>query len=98
MDKDWLSKSMNDKMENFVSRDSWEFLPRCMLPRDRKTLRCRWIFKAKLDGTKKTCTVVRGYEQEPGVDFVESLFPLATNTTIKVVLSIALKYQGRRKD
>jgi hypothetical protein len=31
--------------------------------------------------------VIRSFAQEPGVDYVESYSPLATNTTIKVVSS-----------
>jgi hypothetical protein len=89
--KDWF-KSLNGELENFLSRNAWEFLKRTSLPPGRKTLRCRWIFKQKLDGTKKSRSVVRGYEQEPGVDFNESYSPLATNTTIRVVLAMSLHY------
>ena len=39
----------------------------------------------KLDKTKKSRTVIQGYEQETGVDFVKSYSPLAMNTTINVV-------------
>jgi hypothetical protein len=89
-DPKWTN-SLNGELENFLKRDAWEFLPRNKLPQNRKTLRCCWIFKEKLDGTKKSRTVIRGYEQEPGVDYVESFSPLATNTTIKVVLVISLE-------
>ena len=52
------------------------------------------MFKEKHDGTKRSRLVVRGYEQEPGIDYVESYSPLATNTTVKVVLAMALYYMG----
>lgn len=65
----------------------------------RKALRSRWIFKQKLNGTKKSRSVIRGYEQEPGVDFNESYSPLATNTTIsRVALAMALYYYKEFKD
>lgn len=89
--KDWF-KSLNGELENFLSREAWEFLQRKALPPGRKTLRCRWIFKEKLDGTKKARSVVLGYQQEPGIDFNESYSPLATNTTIRVVLAMSLYY------
>jgi hypothetical protein len=91
-DPSWL-KSLNAELENFLSRGAWKFLPRSQLPNGRKTLRCRWIFKQKTDAakTKKSRSVVKGYEQVPGVDFVESYSPLATNTTIRVVLAVALE-------
>ena len=61
-------------------------------------MRCKWIFKHKVDGTKKSRTVVRGYEQEPGIDFQESFSPLATNTTIRVVLGIAMEMRTKTAD
>ena len=81
-----------------MKRDAWEFIPRDKLPKDRKTLKCKWIFKEKVDGTKKSRTVVRGYEQEPGIDFVESFLLLATNTTIRVVLCTALEIRNKNHD
>jgi hypothetical protein len=82
--------SLNGELENFLKRDAWEFIPRKKLPLNRKTLRSRWIFKEKADKTKKSRNVIKGYEQEPGVDYTESFSPLATNTTIKVALAKAL--------
>ena len=80
-DQGWID-SLNAELDNFLSRDAWEFLPRKKLPANRKTLRCRWIFKQKADGSKKSRNVVRGYEQTPGIKYTESYSPLATNTTI----------------
>jgi hypothetical protein len=83
-DPSWF-KSLNAELENF--------LPRSQLPNEQKTLRCHWILKQKTDAakTKKSRSVVKGYEQVPGVDFVESYSPLATNTAIRVVLAVALE-------
>jgi hypothetical protein len=61
--KAWL-KSLNGKLEYFLSQDAWEFLPRHKMPQDCKTLRCCWIFRLKIDGSKKSCSVVRG--RNPG--------------------------------
>ena len=90
MNDPFWKTSLNGELENFLKRDAWEFIPRKKLPSNRKTLRSRWIFKEKADKTKKSRNVIRGYEQEPGVDYTESFSPLATNTTIKVALAKAL--------
>jgi Reverse transcriptase (RNA-dependent DNA polymerase) len=85
---------MSDELGNFPKRGAWEYVPRSKIPKTRKAkaLRCRWLFKEKHNGTKKSRLVVRGYEQDepPGVDYVKSYSPLATNTTVKVVLAMAL--------
>ncbi|KAI2499054.1 Reverse transcriptase (RNA-dependent DNA polymerase) [Fragilaria crotonensis] len=45
----------------------------------------------KTNGSKKSRSVIRGYEQIPGVDYVESFSPLATNTTIKVTVAMTME-------
>ena len=96
-DPKWI-KSMHGELENFLSRDAWEFLSREKLPKGRKPLHCRWIFKEKVDGTKKSRSVIKGYEQIPGVDFHESYSPLASNTTVRVTLAMSMKYKPKRKN
>jgi hypothetical protein len=93
----WI-QSLNDELENFIKREAWELMLRSKLPKKRRTLRTRWIFKEKADRTKKSRNVVRGYEQEPGVDFVESFSPLATNTTINVALATLLEEEALDED
>jgi hypothetical protein len=70
----WL-QSLDDEFKNFLKRDAWEFMSRKDLPNNRKTLRCRWIFKKKTNGLRKSRSVIRGYKQIPGVDYVESFSP-----------------------
>jgi hypothetical protein len=93
----WI-QSLNDELENFIKREAWELILRSKLPKKRRTLRTRWIFKEKADRTKKSRNVVQGYEQEPGVDFVESFSPLATNTTINVALATLLEEEALDED
>ena len=85
---------MHGELGNFLKRGAWKYVPRKKIPKTRKPLRCRWLFKEKYYGTKKPHLVARGYEHEPGMDYVESYSPLATNTTVKVVLAMALYYMG----
>jgi hypothetical protein len=96
-DPTWL-QSLDDELENFLKRDAWEFMSRKDLPNNRKTLRCRWIFKKKTNGSRKSRSVIRGYEQIPGVDYVESFSPLATNTTIKVTVAMTMEQMALHDD
>jgi hypothetical protein len=91
-------QSLDDELENFLKRDAWEFISRKELPDNRKTLHCRWIFKMKTNGSKKSRSVIRGYEQIPGVDYVESFSPLATNTTIKVTVAMTMEQMALHDD
>jgi hypothetical protein len=52
----------------------------------------------KTDGSKKSRSVIRGYEQIPGFDHVESFSPLATNTTIKVTIALTMEQMALHED
>ena len=62
------------------------------MPKDKRTLKTRFIYRIKSDGTKKARCVIKGYEQIPGIDFHDSFSPLATDTTIRIVLVLSLYY------
>lgn len=54
-------------------------------------------FKTKLksDGTQdrlKACLVAKGFNQVPGVDFIETFSPIIKLATIRVVLTITLTH------
>ncbi|KAI2493327.1 Mitochondrial protein [Fragilaria crotonensis] len=57
----------------------------------------KWIFKIKeeQDGTLryKSRIVLKGYVMVPGVDYTESFSPVATDTTVRLAITIALYRQ-----
>jgi hypothetical protein len=58
----------------------------------------KWIFKIKIeqDGTLqfKSRIVLKGYVMIPGVDYTEFSSPVATDTTVRSVVAIAIYRQG----
>jgi Reverse transcriptase (RNA-dependent DNA polymerase) len=64
----------------------------------RKPIATKWVFKKKAqqDGSiryRARC-VARGFMQILGVDFPESFAPVASNTSIKLVIAIYLYLQN----
>ncbi|KAG7539479.1 Ribonuclease H-like superfamily [Arabidopsis suecica] len=58
-------------------------------------LGCRWIFKTKInaDGTLdklRSRLVAKGYEQEEGIDFLETYSPVVRTATVRMVLHTAV--------
>nr|GEX55016.1 hypothetical protein [Tanacetum cinerariifolium] len=69
--------------------DVWELIPS---PDDIKPLTLKWLSKNKHDEENtvthnKTRLVVRGYQQEEGIDFEESFAPVARMKAIRIFLA-----------
>ena len=63
-------------------------------PVHKKVIDVKWIFKTKLnaDGSinkHKARLVVKGYSQEPSIDFTETFAPVSRLDTIKLLFALA---------
>ncbi|KAG8477597.1 hypothetical protein CXB51_030467 [Gossypium anomalum] len=66
--------AMQEEMESLHKKQTWDLVK---LPKGKKTVRCKWVFKKK-EGTPgveepkyKARLVAKGYSQVPGVDFTD---------------------------
>ncbi|KAL2246201.1 UNVERIFIED_CONTAM: Retrovirus-related Pol polyprotein from transposon TNT 1-94 [Sesamum indicum] len=80
---------MNDEMNSLKKNDTWEF---CQLPKGKKALQNRWVYRVKdeSDGKKqyKARLIVKGFQQRYGIDFIDVFTPVVKLTTIRLVLSM----------
>lgn len=84
--------AMGDEIETCHETKTWSLVPP---PADINLLGCRWVFKTKLnaDGTLdklRARLVAKGYEQEEGVDFLETYSPVVRTATVRAVLHLAV--------
>eukprot|EP00253_Pinus_taeda_P018596 PITA_18596 len=63
------------------------------LPKDRKTVGCKWVFKLKrgvndMEDRYKARLVAKGFSQKAGIDFHEIFSPVVKIVSIRIVLAL----------
>jgi Reverse transcriptase (RNA-dependent DNA polymerase) len=89
-DKTKWQDAMKDEMKSLQENDTYELV---QLPKGRKALRNKWVFKLKRDGNGelmkyKARLVVKGFGQKQGIDFEEIFSPVVKMTSIRAVLGL----------
>ena len=82
---------MYEELHQFVWNDVWELVPR---QKGVNVIGTKWIFKNKSDehGTvikNKSRLVAQGYTQVEGIDFDETVAPIARLESTRIILAIA---------
>ena len=86
----WIS-AMYEEMQSLEKNRTWDVVP---LPKKKKTVRCKWIFKRK-EGLSpseppkyKAKLVAKGYSQISGVDYNDVFSPVIKHSSIRTFFSI----------
>lgn len=96
-ESDWWFPACVAEINNFLDRGSWKFVKRSLVAEQRrKLIGTKMVYKKKdePDGTirYKTRCVSKGFTQIPGVDFTEKFSPVATDTSIRIVIALILYF------
>jgi hypothetical protein len=86
---DCWRKVMLDGMTAIEANNTWELVE---APASQRPIGLKWVFKTKKDASgvivkHKACVVVKGYVQQPGIDFDEVFAPMAQLETVRMLLA-----------
>jgi hypothetical protein len=80
-----------EELNTHSTNGTWKLIPR---PAGKKVIGYKWVFKVKrnADGSierYKGRVIAKGYNQRPGIDYIEIFAPTVRMPTIHVVLAIS---------
>lgn len=91
--KEW-KRAMEEEMKSHEFNETWMLKN---LPANRKPIKSKWVFKAKLDDAGnvaryKARLVAKGCSQKYGVDYIETYSPVVRYTSIRFLMALAVQY------
>jgi hypothetical protein len=79
-------EAITKEFEEMKKKEVWEIMKKEGIPQERRTIKCKWIFKIKRNGVFRVRLVACGYSQIPGIDFNESFAPVVNDVSFRIVL------------
>ncbi len=84
--------AMDEKMATLDANVTWELV---ILPKDKKTIRCKWVYKVKhnVDGSVsryKARLVAKGYAQIYGINYEETYSLVAKMTIVRTIITMVV--------
>ena len=91
IDKDCWIKAMREEINSLWKNDTYDLTE---LPKGRKVLKNKWVFKLNNDDEKllkyKARLVVKGFGQKQGINFDEIFSPVVKMCSIRIILGLAV--------
>ena len=89
-DTGW-NNAMKEEYGNCQEAETWSLI---LYSPDMHVLGCKWVFRTKLnaDGSLdklKARLVAKGFDQEEGIDYLETYSPVVRTATVRTVLHVA---------
>lgn len=90
--QEWIN-AMQDEYNSLIENNTWTL---CELPKGRKAIKNKWVFKTKRDADGiisryKARLVVKGCSQKYGIDYQEIFAPVIRYQTVRYLMALSVQ-------
>ena len=75
------------EIRSMINRRVWRKTDRAKIPKNRRLIGNKWVFKINRDGTHRARLVALGYRQILGVDYADNVAPVAHDVSFRIALA-----------
>ena len=86
-DRDNWRAAIRKEIRSMINRGVWRKTDRAKIPKNRRLIGNKWVFKIKRDATYRARLVALGYSQIPGVDYTDNFAPVAHDVSFRIALA-----------
>ena len=80
--RDAIEKELNDM---HLKREIWDKMAIEDIPKGRKLIGSKWVFKKQKNGIYRAHLCALGYNQVPGIDYTDNFAPVVNDVTLQLV-------------
>ena len=75
------------EIRSMIKRGVWRKTDRAKIPKNRRLIGNKWVFKTKRDGTYRARLVALGCSQIPGLDYTDNIAPVGHDVSFRIALA-----------
>ena len=79
--------AIKKEIRSMINRGVWRKTDKAKIPKNRRLIGIKWVFKIKRDGIYRARLVALGYSQIRGVDYTDNFAPVAHDVSFRIALA-----------